>query len=229
TQDSRLQTLLSVHRYPAAGGFSGGRFDAIRGQNRLYLAGHKIDADGVEPTLWNNDVGVALGRLYELKMHRAHGVGILLDHGLERPPALVNISIQPANEPNIGIGIDKDLQVHQSAQSRVAEDQDSLEDDYRPGLDMGDLGPARMRLVVVDRLLYWLAGFQRFNMIDQQIGVESIRMIEVDVVAQLDRHIAQVAIIGILLQVDHARGADRLYYSVGDGGLSRPRSPSYPD
>src|SRR5262245_64939289 len=86
-----------------------------------------------------------------------------------------------------------------------------------------------MRLVVVDRLVYRLARAECLDVIDQKIDVESIRMIEVDVVAQLDRHIAQVAIIGILLQVDYTRWADRLNYPVSDCGFPGPRSSGYPD
>jgi hypothetical protein len=141
----------------------------------------------------------------------------------------VNVAIQSPNEADIGIGINKDLEVHQSPQSRIAKDQYSLEDDYGPGPDVSRFGPARVRLVVVDGLLYRFAGTEGFDVVDQKVDVESVRVIEVDVVAQLYRHITQVAIIRILLQIDDARGAYGLYYSVGDGGFSGARSSSYTD
>src|SRR5215467_2693301 len=96
-----------------------------RSQNRFYLAGDQVDADGVEAALGNYYVGVSLGWFHELEMHWPDGHHVLFDHRLERPPSLMNVAIQPANEANIGVGIDKNLEVHQAAQSRITEDQDS--------------------------------------------------------------------------------------------------------
>src|SRR5262249_22034997 len=101
--------------------------------------------------------------------------------------------------------------------------QNSFEYDDGTRFHMGDLGPARVGLIVVDRLLYRLPGPEGFDVIDQQVYIEGVRVIEVDSVPQLDRHIAEVAIIGILLQIDNVRSADRLYNPMSNGCLPRSR------
>src|SRR5215467_111693 len=141
----------------------------------------------------------------------------------------MNVAVEPPDEANIGVGIDKNLEIHQAAQSRIAEDQYSLENDDRPWLDMSNLGFTGMGLVVIDGLLNCFAGLQRLDVVDQKVDIERVRMIEIDMMAQVDGHIAQIAIIGVLLQIDHARGTDRLYDSMGDGSFSGSGSSSDSD
>ena len=66
-----------------------------------------IDRHRVEPAAGDDNVGVALGRLDELQVHGAHRPQILLDHRLDRPPALGDIALQPADEAQVALGIDE--------------------------------------------------------------------------------------------------------------------------
>ena len=52
----------------------------------------------------------------KLLMHGTNRFQILLDHRVERPPTVADVTPQPSNETNIGVGIHKDLQIEQATQ-----------------------------------------------------------------------------------------------------------------
>src|SRR5437763_7096596 len=160
-------------------------------------------------------------------MHRPHGRLVLRDDRFEAAPALVYVAIQTADEAYVGVAIDKDFHVHQAAHLRVEEDEDAFDDDNRARLDVNRFGLARMRGVVVGRLLDALAGAQGFEMIRHQIDVDGVGVIEVDFVPQLKRHIAEVAIVSVLLQINHIAGADRSDDLLRNRRLAGTRAATY--
>jgi hypothetical protein len=81
--------------------------------------------------------------------------------------------------------------------------------------------------IIIDRLLYALVRTQRLKVVYHKLGVEGIGMIEVHFMAQVYRHVAEVAIVGVLLKIDNGFAADRLYDLTGDSSLSRPGSAAY--
>src|SRR5215831_11639972 len=104
-------------------------------------------------------------------MHRSDRRHILRDDRFKASAALVDVPVQPPYEADVGIGIDEYLQVHELAQLRVYQDEQSLDDDHRPGLDVHHLGLSRMSAIIIDRLLNALARAKGLQVIYQQTDV----------------------------------------------------------
>ena len=60
----------------------------------------------------DDDVGVAFRRFDERQMRGPHGSEVLGDDRLLRSAPLMDVALEAADEPDVGIGVDKDLQVH---------------------------------------------------------------------------------------------------------------------
>ena len=71
----------------------------------------------LKPAFRDDDVGVALGRFDELHVHGAHGVQVLLDDRFGGAPALDDVALQAANEAQVGVGVDEDLDVEELRRS----------------------------------------------------------------------------------------------------------------
>ena len=65
------------------------------------------------PAARHDHVRVAFAGLDELQMHRLHRREILIDNLVQRPPAVPGVSLQPPNQPNVGVGIDEDFDITQ--------------------------------------------------------------------------------------------------------------------
>ena len=68
-------------------------------------------------------------------MHRANGVQVLVDHQFGAATALGDISLQAADETDIGICIDEDFDIEKAAQLGFGEDQNSFDQDDRLRID----------------------------------------------------------------------------------------------
>ncbi len=88
--------------------------------------GYHLHRDGVQPAFGDDHIGIAFGRLDKLHVHGADGGEVLVDDHLGRPAALGDVALQAADEADVGVGIDKNLDIEQLAQIRVAKDQDAL-------------------------------------------------------------------------------------------------------
>src|SRR6185503_5334630 len=100
--------------------------------------------------LRNYDVCMALRRFDELHVHGPDRREVLFDDGFHRAIALGNISSQPAYESNVVRRIDEDLDIHLLQQTRVGEDQDTLDDHDGFWLDDARFFQTRMCLEVVE-------------------------------------------------------------------------------
>jgi len=102
---------------------------------------YHLERHPVLAPLGNDDVGPALRRLDELEMHRAHRLEILAQHVLDGAAALGHVAAEPPDQPDVGVGVDVDLEVEQVAQRRLDEDQDPSSKDDGLRLDAaGALG-----------------------------------------------------------------------------------------
>src|SRR5680860_288633 len=111
---------------------SGGRVSL-----RQEVANHRRDGPdrpGVV-TLRDDDVRIPLRGFDELQMHRSNRLLILSKHRIQRSPTLDDVARETPYEPEIGVGIDVDPQIHQIAQRRFCKNQDSLDEDHRLWLD----------------------------------------------------------------------------------------------
>ena len=88
---------------------------ASMGANHLQ---HRVDRLRGEAAL-DDHVRMALRGLDELQIHRAHRSEVLGDDGGNAPASFV--TLQTAGEADIGIGVDEDLEVELSPQTRLGE------------------------------------------------------------------------------------------------------------
>ena len=83
--------------------------------------------------LRDDHVGTALARLYKLLVHRFYGRQVLRYNAVQGTAALFYIAQDPAENPHVRIGIDKDFDVHQIAEILLNEEENALEHDNRAG------------------------------------------------------------------------------------------------
>jgi hypothetical protein len=117
-----------------------------RGRGRAALR-----APAVQAALGDDHVGVALARLDEPLVRGAHLVEVLLDHELGCATPLGDVPTKSPDQPDVGGGVDEDLEVEPFAQGPVPEHEDAVDDDDPRRFDHADLGAAVVLGVVVHR------------------------------------------------------------------------------
>ncbi len=70
-----------------------------------------INGDDIVTAFGNDYVSVALAGFHKIAVHGAHAFEVLLDHGLGRAPALGDVTLQAADEAQVGGGIDEDAHI----------------------------------------------------------------------------------------------------------------------
>ena len=79
------------------------------------IGAHDVDSLLIGTSLRNDEIGIALRRFDKLQMPGLEHIDIAIHHHLRRPSTLGHIAADDANEAVVGVGIDKDLKVHQVA------------------------------------------------------------------------------------------------------------------
>ena len=79
------------------------------------------------------------------------------------------------------------------------EDEDALEDDDWRGLHLVRLGDAAVRLEVVDRHLYGVAGLELAELLHEERALERVGMVEVEVRALVFTQVRAVAVVRVVL------------------------------
>ena len=90
-------------------------------QSPLNLSDDHLDGDRIVSAARNYHISVTLARLYELKMHGLNRGQILFDDFVERPSANAGVALDPANEPDVRIGVDEYLDVAKIPHSFIHE------------------------------------------------------------------------------------------------------------
>jgi hypothetical protein len=111
-----------------------------------------IDRNFIMSTLGHDDIGVPLARLHELEVHWTHRRKVLVQNLLERPPALLHVSVKTSDQPQIGIGVHEHLNVALISHALIRKQKNALRHDHVPRRNVIDLGPATVRNEVVPRL-----------------------------------------------------------------------------
>jgi hypothetical protein len=84
-------------------------------ESPLNLGDDHLDRDGVVAAARDDHVGVTLGGLDELQMHRLHCRQILVEDFVERTSAFPRVAADASHEPDVRIGVDKHLDVAEVA------------------------------------------------------------------------------------------------------------------
>ena len=98
---------------------------------------HDIEGDAVVAALGDDEIGPALARLDELQVHRPHRLVVLLADLTEGAAARLHVAADAAEDADVGVGVDEDLDVEAIADPLVDEDQDALDDDDRASARRG--------------------------------------------------------------------------------------------
>src|SRR6266571_8496842 len=191
------------------------------GQPLANLSTNQIDAHKIMPTFGNYYISKTLRRLDKLRMHRTDRRQVLLDHGVQGPPAFRNVSPQAPDETNVVGRVNEDFNVHLLEQSWFGEDQNSFDDYNRFRIDAGSVRQTRVRAKVVDRQFDRLTGPQFLQMINQQLVVYGVWVIKVGLITIIQRHVLEIPIVQILLNEKHFVRTHRRQYPIRDRRLSR--------
>ncbi len=95
----------------------------------------------------------------------------LMTDWIERPRSLM-FALEAAQEPDVCVRVDINLDVHEVAQTLVREDQDTIDQDHRLWVDVERFRPAAVDLEVVDGNFDRPARLQFDQVLDEQIIVQ---------------------------------------------------------
>src|SRR5262245_49475985 len=146
---------------------------------------------------------------------------------LQRTLTLTDVTLKTSNESDIGRCIDEDLQIHEFAHRRIREDQDTLDENDATRGDQDGFSAADMVGKVIDRHFDRLTSTQRLQVIDKEAVVEGVRVIEVDLMTQFQRHVDQVPVVTVLLQecdIAFAHLVDDFFCNGCFSGAATPRN-----
>ena len=158
-------------------------------------------------------------------MHGLDGRQILLDDGVDAAPALFDVAADTAAQTHVGVGVDKDADVHFIAERLVHKDHDALDHDDLPRLDVQDLVRAVVDGIVIGGAVDRLTGFQLAQMPDHHVGVECVRAVVVEVGALLIAHFVVPLVVvivaehaDIIAEAIHERLDKRRFSATGSAG-----------
>eukprot|EP00327_Prymnesium_parvum_P028707 CAMPEP_0195579036 /NCGR_PEP_ID=MMETSP0814-20130614/13180_1 /TAXON_ID=97485 /ORGANISM="Prymnesium parvum, Strain Texoma1" /LENGTH=334 /DNA_ID=CAMNT_0040715673 /DNA_START=107 /DNA_END=1107 /DNA_ORIENTATION=+ len=181
---------------------------------------HHLQRDRVEAS-GDDHVGVALARLDELIVHRPDGIEVLADHRAHLAATLADVALQPADEADIRVRVDEDLDVEHVSQLLVRVDQNALDEYDARGVHHRRRRAARVRGEVVHRDAHRRAALELAQMLHQQRCLQRVRVVEVGACSDLHRQVVERAVVRVVRDVHEALGTDALRDGAGDGGLAR--------
>ena len=104
----------------------------------------------------------------------------MLPHLREAAAALLDVALQPAHQPDIGVRVDEQLEIHLPAEALVGEHQYPLDDHHGRGFDPPRVGAAHVLAKVILRDLDGLSGAQGREVSDEHLRLDGVRMVVVD-------------------------------------------------
>ena len=188
---------------------------------------HDVYGLAVGASLGDDEVGKALGGLYELLVHGLQHVQIAVDDHLRGASALHGVAQDVADKSHVGISVHIDLQVHKVAQVLAVQCHDTLNDDDFAGFHVHGLGQTVGGDVVVGGLFYGLALAQVVQLAAKQVPVECIGVVIVDEPALFHGQMRVVVVVRILRNHRHILALECLHYLSDHGGLSASRATCY--
>jgi hypothetical protein len=155
-------------------------------QTPLNFSDDHLDRDRVVTAARNDHIRVSLARLDELEVHRLNGGQVLLDDFIQRPAAHVSVALDAADESNVRVGIDENLDVAEVANPFIDEQQNPVDDNDVGRLDTCCIRAPQVRHEIILRFRDGLPVAQRIQVRDEKIVVESIGMIPIELPALIE-------------------------------------------
>lgn len=197
----------------------------MRGGAELLTNGVDHHADGhvVMAAVGDNNIGPALGWLDKAVMHGAHRFKILGDNGVEIATAVFDVARQAADDALVAVGIDEDLDVELLADGLDAQDEDAFDDNCVAGIDRDGFLFAQAIDEAVFGLLDALARLEELEVAHHQLGVEGVRVVEIDLQPLLEAQVREVSVIGVLIDEGDATVLEAIADLARDRALSGRR------
>ena len=134
---------------------------------------------------------------------------------------LGDVPTKSSDQPDVGGGVDEDLEVEPFAQRPIPEHEDAVDHDDPRRFDHADLVAAVVLGVVVHRNGHGGTVGECREVVVQQRPVEGVGMVVVDGPALLDRRVAQVQVVRVEFDQGQVVGAGHRHQTLRDRGLSR--------
>ena len=144
----------------------------------------------------------------------------MLKHHIHGTAAFHHIATDIAHQPDVGVGIHEDLQVHHVAQFLIVQGHDTLDDDDGLGIHMDGLLQTVTLYIGIGGLFDGLAVLEFLDLLRQQFPVEGIGMVEVDLPALLRCQACRIVIIRVKGHYRCTVRGQRLSNLFHHGGLS---------
>jgi hypothetical protein len=153
----------------------------------------------------------------------------LIDHTVDRTLSLRHIPPEAPDEPQVGVGIDKDLDVEQLPKGWDCEDENSFDENYRLRLDPLGGGDADVASEIVNWQGSSLTHFQQAEVPFQELLFDRIGVVEVVMRTLMIGKMGQVVVIPILTDDDNPFLSDATHDFVGYRRLARPGAACHAD
>ena len=162
-------------------------------------------------------------------MHRLHRRGVLRDDRLHRASALADVAQDTPRQPDVGVGVDVNLDVHQVAQLLVFEDQDAVDDDHLRRFHAHALRRAVVVDERVDRVFDGHVVLQRLDMLHEHLRVEGLRMVVVEFRTLLVGEFGMRLVVVVVAERHHVVADERFLQTLDERRFSRAGSPGDSD
>src|SRR5687767_4533493 len=178
-------------------------------------------------TFRDNNVCITFRWLDELHVHRPHRRDVLFDYGLHRPTTLGNIAAKSPDKSNVVGSIYEYFDVQLFKQTRVSKNQDTFHDHFGFWLDAACLVHSSVRLEIAERQVNRFTCLEFSNVMNQQLVIESVRVIKISDLAIVEREVLDVTVVRVLLNEDHFAGTNRFQNAVSHCSLARSGASAY--
>ena len=183
----------------------------------------------VEPAFGDDDVGILFRRLDELLVHGFHGRRVLRNDRLHRTSAVADVAQDAPGQPDVGIGIDEDLDVHQVAQLLVLEDQNAVDDDHFRRFDIHGLGHPVVVDERIDRMFDRHVLLQRLDVFDKHLRVECLRVVVIEFRTLLVGELRVGLVVVVVAERHHVVALEGFLQPLDERRFSRAGSSGHSD
>ena len=162
-------------------------------------------------------------------MHRLDRAEVLIDHRRHCPAAFRDVTLKPADETRIGVGIDEDFDVAEVADARIDEEENAVDDHDVSWWDAYGFVTTGMIHEVVHWLVDRFAAGELRELADEVIPVECVWVIPVDPLSFLEREMRVIEVVRVHVDERDRCITQRSGHVSCNGALSRACSSSDAD